>query len=87
VDSLTFATKIHSTVSMGVAESTESLINLIELISAADTAAYVAKSKGRNRVQIHSLAENHLLERSQAAESSVTIPRGERLRSRGGQTG
>jgi diguanylate cyclase (GGDEF)-like protein len=90
VDSLTFAvnaTKIHSTVSIGVAESTKGLADLVELISAADTALYVAKSKGRNRVQIHSLAQNHLLERSQIGNSPLTIPIGERLRSRGGQAG
>jgi diguanylate cyclase (GGDEF)-like protein len=90
IDSLAFVidgANVQATVSMGVAESTEGLINLIELISAADTAVYVAKSKGRNRVEIHSLTASLPLERSQAAGSSVTIPIVERWRTRGGQTG
>src|SRR4029079_16297736 len=67
VRSLTFAIdseKIHLSISVGVAESAQGMINLVELISAADTALYMAKSKGRNRVQTHSLAEQHLFELS-----------------------
>jgi diguanylate cyclase (GGDEF)-like protein len=85
IDTLTFAidaAKIHPTVSMGVAESAEGLINLVELVAAADTALYIAKSNGRNRVQIHSLAESHLFELSQAAKRSGTIAVREGVRRR-----
>ena len=73
---LTFAIdaeRIEVTVSIGVAESTEGLINLLELISAADAALYIAKANGRNRVQAHSLAEQHLFELGQAGERSAKM--------------
>jgi diguanylate cyclase (GGDEF)-like protein len=44
-------------VSLGVAESPQGLNNLLELISAADAALYIAKSNGRNRVQVHGLSD------------------------------
>jgi diguanylate cyclase (GGDEF)-like protein len=72
VRSLTFAIdseKIHLSISVGVAESAQGMINLVELISAADTALYMAKSKGRNRVQTHSLAEQHLFELSRTPKA------------------
>lgn len=46
---------VHVTTSVGVASSPEAQVGLSELLSAADAALYLAKSQGRNRVEMHGL--------------------------------
>ena len=45
--------EIHATLSLGIAEHSQSYESPDELIAAADKALYVAKQKGRNRVEVY----------------------------------
>lgn len=46
---------LHSTISIGVSDSTHAGLEFITLLAAADHAMYRAKQEGRNRVVMHSL--------------------------------
>ena len=49
--------------SMGLVEVTASAENMAALLSAADTACYMAKDKGRNRIWVHQKENAELLQR------------------------
>ncbi|MDX8436992.1 EAL domain-containing protein [Mesorhizobium abyssinicae] len=51
------------TVSIGVVQITDAEVTLEETLQAADVACYMAKEKGRNRVQLHSDSDTALRER------------------------
>jgi len=48
---------VRATTSVGIAASPEAQVGLSDLLSGADAALYVAKSLGRDRVQVHGLDE------------------------------
>jgi diguanylate cyclase (GGDEF)-like protein/PAS domain S-box-containing protein len=50
-------------VSIGVVHVTDESLTLAELMSAADTACYMAKDRGRNRVQVFSKSDSELSQR------------------------
>jgi diguanylate cyclase (GGDEF)-like protein/PAS domain S-box-containing protein len=52
-----------TTVSIGLVHALEEGVTLEEALRAADVACYMAKEKGRNRVQIRETADTELLER------------------------
>jgi len=47
--------EVHVTISIGVADSSEDLKNIDEILKAADDALYRAKEKGRNRISQYSI--------------------------------
>ena len=54
---------IQISVSMGIVPVNISTNNLAELLSSADVACYMAKDKGRNRIQVHNPKDKELSER------------------------
>jgi diguanylate cyclase (GGDEF)-like protein len=50
---------IRATLSMGIAEYAKSYSQADELIACADKALYVAKQKGRNRIEVFSADEEY----------------------------
>jgi diguanylate cyclase (GGDEF)-like protein len=50
----------NASVSMGLVPITITTANLTELLSAADVACYMAKNKGRNRIQLHRSEDEEL---------------------------
>ncbi|RJT40345.1 EAL domain-containing protein [Mesorhizobium waimense] len=53
----------NMSVSIGMVEITDAEITLKDTLQAADVACYIAKEKGRNRVQLHSDSDTALRER------------------------
>lgn len=64
----------HIGISIGLVQITQNANNTAELLSAADTACFTAKSKGRNQVHIYTADDQDIVAQQQEMKWALAIP-------------